>query len=184
MACGPCGDDAISLKRAAISRTASAQRDALELALALLADAPQRVEQTLGVVDAIEIVGDFLAEEAAREGMVAVAAKFDRAAARSSTVTTMPQVSGQSCGIAGEHRQQAIADVVRLPGRLTMSELPRMPAICRDRIAVGTKLSDTARISSPKPSRILSQIDSVASGVTSRFAGPVPPVVTTRQHFS
>ena len=27
-----------------------------------------------------------------------------------------------------------------LPGRLTISDLPRMPAVCRDRIAVGTDL--------------------------------------------
>ena len=59
-----------------------------------------------------------------------------------------------------------------------------MPAICRERIAVGTILSEIARICSPNPSRILSQTASVASGVTSLFAGPVPPVVTTRQHFS
>ena len=34
---------------------------------------------------------------------------------------------------------------------------------------------------SPKPGRSLSQTAAVASGVTSRLAGPVPPVVTTRQ---
>ena len=51
-----------------------------------------------------------------------------------------------------------------------------MPATWRDRMAVGTTLSDTARICSPKPSSIFSQTTSVASGVTSRFAGPVPPV--------
>ena len=72
--------------------------DALELPVPLLAGAAQGVEQTLGVVDAIEIAGDLLAQEAAREGMVAVAAELDGSAARASTVTTMPQVSGQSCG--------------------------------------------------------------------------------------
>src|SRR5713101_5941509 len=48
-----------------------------------------------------------------------------------------------------------------LPGRLTISDLPRMPATCRDRMAVGTTLSDTARICSPKPSSIFSQTASV-----------------------
>src|SRR5690606_41820535 len=44
--------------------------------------------------------------------------------------------------------------------------------------------SDLFRINSPKPGRSLSQTASVASGVTSRRAGPVPPVVITRQHLS
>ena len=70
-----------------------------------------------------------------------------------------------------------------LPSKLTMSA-GLWSTICRDRIAVGTILSETARICSPKPSRILSQTAAVASGVTSRSAGPVPPVVTTMQHFS
>ena len=58
-----------------------------------------------------------------------------------------------------------------------------MPPICRDR-SPSELFSTTRGINSPKPSRILSQTASVASGVTSRRAGPVPPVVTTRQHFS
>jgi len=52
-----------------------------------------------------------------------------------------------------------------------------MPAVCRDSTAVGTCLSEIARICSPKPGNILSQTASVASGVTSLGAGPVPPVV-------
>ena len=39
-----------------------------------------------------------------------------------------------------------------------------------------------ALINSPKPSRILSQTFFVASGVTSRFAGPVTDCDSTRQH--
>ena len=65
-----------------------------------------------------------------------------------------------------------------------MSVVPRIPAIWRDRMAVGTTRRETARICSPNPSRILSQTASVASGVTSRRAGPVPPVVTARQQPS
>jgi hypothetical protein len=38
-------------------------------------------------------------------------------------------------------------------------------------------LSEIALICSPNPGSILSQTASVASGVTSRGAGPVPPVV-------
>ena len=66
------------------------------------------------------------------------------------------------------------------PGRLTMSVFPRMPAVWRERMAVGTCFKDAARISSPNPGSSFVQTAAVASGVTSRGAGPVPPVVTTR----
>ena len=46
-------------------------------------------------------------------------------------------------------------------------------------IAVGTKRRLIWRICSPKPGISLSATASVASGVTSRLAGPVPPVVST-----
>ncbi len=65
------------------------------------------------------------------------------------------------------------------PGRLRISALPRITPTCRDRIAVGTYLRLTRRISSPKPGITLCATASVASGVTSRAAGPVPPVVST-----
>ena len=58
-------------------------------------------------------------------------------------------------GTAGMTASRHSRIAAGLPGRLTMSELPRMPAVCRDRIAVGTDLSDTARISSPKPGKQL-----------------------------
>jgi hypothetical protein len=56
----------------------------------------------------------------------------------------------------------------------------RMTATWRDRIAVGTKRRLIWRICSPNPGISLSATASVASGVTSRGAGPVPPVVSTR----
>ena len=46
-------------------------------------------------------------------------------------------------------------------------------------MAVGTYWSEMALICSPKPGSIFSHTLSVASGVTSLWAGPVPPVVTT-----
>lgn len=55
------------------------------------------------------------------------------------------------------------------------------PAVCLDSTAVGTYLRLIARICSPYPGNMRSQTASVASGVTSRGAGPVPPVVTTKQ---
>ena len=66
------------------------------------------------------------------------------------------------------------------PGRLTISAPPRITATWRDRIAVGTKFRLIWRIRSPNPGISLSAMASVASGVMSRGAGPVPPVVSTR----
>src|SRR5215471_2728861 len=56
----------------------------------------------------------------------------------------------------------------------------RTTATWRDRIAVGTNSRLIRRICSPNPGKTLSATASVASGVTSRIAGPVPPVVSTR----
>ena len=56
------------------------------------------------------------------------------------------------------------------PGKFTIKVLFRMPAVCRDRMAVGTYLRLSCRISSPKPGIIRLQTASVASGVTSRGA--------------
>ena len=57
-------------------------------------------------------------------------------------------------------------------------------ATWRDRIAVGTKRRLIWRICSPNPGICLCATASVASGVTSRSAGPVPPVVSTRSHLA
>ena len=54
-----------------------------------------------------------------------------------------------------------------------------MTATWRERIAVGTKARLIWRICSPKPGISLCATARVASGVTSRLAGPVPPVVRT-----
>ena len=70
------------------------------------------------------------------------------------------------------------------PGRLMIKALPRITATWRDRIAVATKLRLIWRICSPNPGITLCATASVASGVTSRGAGPVPPVVSTRSHFA
>src|SRR5438477_4111464 len=57
-----------------------------------------------------------------------------------------------------------------------------MTPTCRESIAVGTYLRLTWRICSPNPGSGLCAIASVASGVTSRGAGPVPPVLNIRWH--
>src|SRR5260370_12017896 len=86
--------------------------------------------------------------------------------------------------MAGKTARRQSRMALGFPGKFTSSDLPRTPATWRERMAVGTNFSDRARICSPNPSSSLSQTASVASGVTSRRAGPVPPVVTTRQHPS
>ena len=65
-----------------------------------------------------------------------------------------------------------------LPGRLRMRVRPRIPATARDSMACGVILSDSARMTSARPGASRSITDRVASGVTSRGAKPVPPVVS------
>ncbi len=83
---------------------------------------------------------------------------------------------GTAAKTASRHSEIAAG----FPGRLTTRQAPMIPAVCRERIAVGTLPSETARICSPNPGSMQRHTDSVASGVTSRAAGPVPPVVTIR----
>ena len=71
-----------------------------------------------------------------------------------------------------------------LPGRLTIRLFPRMPAAARDRHAFGVIRIDDALIASGIPGASLPHTAIVASGVTSRSAKPVPPVVTISAIFS
>src|SRR5664280_708945 len=96
------------------------------------------------------------------------------------TAAKMPGNGGVAFGMPS--RVSAIA--FGWPGRLMTSDLPRTTATWRDRMAVGTKARLMRRICSPKPGSSFVATASVASGVTSRGAGPVPPVVTTRSHRS
>src|SRR5262245_2683083 len=80
-------------------------------------------------------------------------------------VSDGPPMRSIQYGIAGMTASRHSRIAAGLPGRFTISDLPRMPAVCRDKIAVGTDFSDTCRISSPKPGSIFSQTASVASGV-------------------
>ena len=63
------------------------------------------------------------------------------------------------------------------PGRFTISVLPRVPATPRDSHARGKSGADRARSASAIPGACRSSTAVVASGVTSRAARPVPPVV-------
>lgn len=90
--------------------------------------------------------------------------------------------SRTACGIAGNTVSRHSAIAFTLPGKLMTRDFPQIPAVCLLRIAVGTCSTVAVRIRSPKPGSIFLQAFSVASGVTSRGAGPVPPVVRTRSH--
>ena len=67
-----------------------------------------------------------------------------------------------------------------LPGTLTISVLPRMPAAPRLRQPRGVTRRLARRMASGMPGVRRSTTSSVASGVISRCEKPVPPVVTTR----
>lgn len=92
-----------------------------------------------------------------------------------------PSIRSIQYGIAGNTASRHSSMALGFPGRLTISVFPRTPAVWRERIAVGTYCKLTCRICSPKPGSIFLHTASVASGVTSLKAGPVPPVVTIRQ---
>src|SRR5258708_4621377 len=84
----------------------------------------------------------------------------------------MPGTSGSPCSVSRID--------FGWPGRLMISACFRITPTWRERIAVGTNFRLIRRICSPTPGITLSATASVASGVTSRGAGPVPPVVSTR----
>jgi len=63
------------------------------------------------------------------------------------------------------------------PGRLTINTLPRVPATARESAASGVAARPARRMTSARPGISRSMTARVASGVTSRAAMPVPPVV-------
>ena len=94
---------------------------------------------------------------------------------------TAAKMPGTTCSPPGPFTPSSVSLIaLGWPGRLRISALPRITPTCRDRIAVGTNFRLICRICSPNPGISLSATASVASGVTSRCAGPVPPVVSTR----
>ena len=78
-----------------------------------------------------------------------------------------------------QHRLQGLTAPFGLPGRFTMIAAPRVPQTARLNGDIGVRFNPSLRITSGIPGISRSQMASVASGVTSRFATPVPPVVTT-----
>jgi hypothetical protein len=93
-------------------------------------------------------------------------------------------IRSRQYGIAGNTACMLVRIEAGRPGKLTIRLDARMPAVWRDRIAVGTCFKLSERISSPNPGISRVHAATVASGVRSRDAGPVPPVVKINAHRS
>ena len=68
-----------------------------------------------------------------------------------------------------------------LPGKFKTRDVPKLAQTPRESAAKGVCFIPACRITSPTPSMMRSQTARVASGVTSRAAMPVPPVVTIKR---
>src|SRR6266487_3389343 len=88
-----------------------------------------------------------------------------------------------ACGNTGRIHSRHSLTALGLPGRLIISVRPRVPATPRESIPKGVCCRLTARIASAIPGASRSITAFVASGVTSRGARPVPPVVRIRLTF-
>jgi hypothetical protein len=91
-----------------------------------------------------------------------------------------PANRSSACGSSGRIAVSAPFAPAGLPGRFTIRVPPNVPQTARLNAANGVCRSPSARIRSANPSIRRSQTSLVASGVTSRAASPVPPVVTIR----
>ena len=78
-----------------------------------------------------------------------------------------------------EDREPVAAAAGRAREGSRRASRPRSPATPRERSACGVRASASARIASAIPGASRSSTVRVASGVTSRGANPVPPVVST-----
>ncbi len=86
----------------------------------------------------------------------------------------------EAVGHRREYGCRGRPDRGRMPGRLMISECPLVPAVWRDGWPSACWSRLTRRSSSPKPGSSLISTARMASGVSSRAAGPVPPVVRIR----
>lgn len=68
-------------------------------------------------------------------------------------------------GIAGNIASRQTLIAAGLPGNVTKSDEPRIPAPCLESIAVGTVSRLTRRMSSPNPGMSFSTTKAIASGV-------------------
>src|ERR1051326_2148471 len=96
--------------------------------------------------------------------------------------SVFPQSSSTACGSKSKTARSDSTAPFGLPGKLRISARPHTPHTARLNAASGVCFAPSARMRSGIPSTIREQTARVASGVTSRSAMPVPPVVTTRSH--
>src|SRR6266511_3986331 len=82
-----------------------------------------------------------------------------------------------ACGSAGASAARISRTALGLPGKFTISVPRRTPATARDSMPAGVTRTLSARMTSAMPGTSYSSTSSVACGVTSRGARPVPPVV-------
>src|SRR5262249_45450864 len=94
-------------------------------------------------------------------------------------VAWSPAASSSACLSAGRRTAKPSRQPPGEPGRLTIIVAPRRPASPRESRACGVRSRASARIASATPGASRSSTAAVASGVTSRGANPVPPVVST-----
>ncbi len=95
-----------------------------------------------------------------------------------------PASRSSACGNSGRIAASELFAPAGLPGRFTISVAPSVPHTARLSAASGVCRNPSARIRSAIPSISRSQTSLVASGVTSRAANPVPPVVTINPEAS
>ena len=81
-------------------------------------------------------------------------------------------MSSRQYGTVGKNASRQTSIEEGRPGRFTIRERPRIPAVWRERIAVGTCSRLTLRMSSPKPGNSFVITRRIASGVRSRGEGP------------
>ena len=89
-----------------------------------------------------------------------------------------------ACSIIGSIAASPSRTPLVDPGRLMMSVRARTPASPRESAARGKVVSESNRMRSAIPGASRSSTARVASGVRSRGARPVPPVVSTRSATS
>src|SRR5579864_6909416 len=92
-----------------------------------------------------------------------------------------PLNSCKACGIRSITASSDSTAPAGFPGRFRMTACPRTPHTARLKAANFVFFAPSERIRSATPSTSRSQTSRVASGVTSRAAMPVPPVVTTKR---
>src|ERR1019366_3133653 len=96
---------------------------------------------------------------------------------RAAVCALWPRSNSSTCGANSTIASNDSTAPLGEPGRLTIKTRPRVPTTERESAASGVASRPRARINSAMPGISRSRTARVASGVTSRGATPVPPVV-------